>query len=280
MSRNYPNLEIAITDPYTLSHNDFLQLHNFTQDMWAEWSWELIHCNNCDTISGKKDVFSFLWFDFYSEKVSTILSRLNIDTIICPHCSSHSTEFVNQPQNTIPTMMQRLLTSKESNTIICRDRTGDIIGYGEVYADTFENAYKWELSQHYGSIDVSEMKKRVHKLIGINPSIMVVFSVLWLSLKYRSPFLFAHFLKTFFENTYFKYDEKPGLMEIWKNNGVYQVFMKLGWRSLNESDPEYFKKHLRASPQYDSVIALFPKSMSLFRKKFITGSVRNILQVV
>ncbi len=75
-------------------------------------------------------------------------------------------------------MRQRLLTSIESNTIICRDPTGDIVGYGEVYADTFENAYRWELSQHYGSIDVTEMKTRVYKLLGIDPSIMVVFSVL------------------------------------------------------------------------------------------------------
>ena len=279
MSRNYPDLDIAITDPHQLSHGDFRQLHDFIQDMWAEWSWELIHCSNCDTISGKKDVFSSLWFSLYSEKVSTILSRLHIDTIVCPHCASHTTEFVNQPQDTIPTMRQRLLTSIESNTIICRDPTGDIVGYGEVYADTFENAYRWELSQHYGSIDVTEMKTRVYKLLGIDPSIMVVFSVLWLSLKYRSPFLFAHFLKTFSANTHFKHEEQPGLMEIWKNNGVYQVCMKLGWRSLNETDPEYFSGHLKASPHYDSVIALFPRGLSLFRKSFTKESVRGILQV-
>ncbi len=36
MSRNYPDLDIAITDPHQLSHGDFRQLHDFIQDMWAE----------------------------------------------------------------------------------------------------------------------------------------------------------------------------------------------------------------------------------------------------
>lgn len=274
--------EIVIekVNPATLIDSDFLDLHKFTQDLWADGSSELLQCSDCGEISWKKDVYSWIPKEIYQETVSRIFEILEQEfPIACPCCKSKRTHIIHDTSKTIQAIKDRVFNSIESSMVIMREKhTHDIVGYMDAYLDSFENAFHWELQPHYPGISSNEMKNRIETLIEKDASEMIVFPALGIAPKYRTPFILARLLKYFAQVTFFQDEERvPGLMEIGKDNTTYKIFMDIWWRSLNDTDFDFFQKHLRASRNYPSVIAVFPECMVPFREKLTRNSVRKIL---
>ena len=277
--RSWSSLNISPTHPTKLTLDEFWEIHELTQDMWADGSSEFIRCYSCHTISGKKEVFGHLPINIYKKKVHTLIDVSQV--IICPHCRSSEIELIHTRSQSIETIRERLLTSMESHVVLCRDKqTGELVWYAEAYVAKFEDAHRWELAPHYPRVLVSDMQKRIQNILSVDTSFMIIFSALWLMMEYRNPFIFAELLKQFFGSVWFEQYSLPALMEIWHNNAIYKVFMWLGWQSLNATDPSYFSRHLVASPKYDSTIAVFPIALPLFQKQFAKWSVREILQLI
>lgn len=269
------NCFVEIRDPNQLTYEDFHDIHRFTQDMWADGSGEFIKCYNCGKISGKKKVFWYVPVEIFRKKVSQIMENYPIQ---CPECSSWHVGIVHEDEESIRIVQERLVNSLESSAVMYKEcGSWELVGYAEAYVDYFERAFHFELEPHYPRIPTQDMKNRIEELICKDVSTVIVFSVLGLSMAYRTPSHLARLLRSFFESTYFQNDACPWIMEIWRFNSVYKMFMWMWGYSLNDTDPEYFKSNLRASPEYDSVIAVFPESMIRFRKKFTQKSVRDIL---
>lgn len=267
------NIQINVVDPRNLTENDFLNIHEITQDMWAEGMSEFLICNNCNHIAWKKEVFWHFPQSKYKKKVSEILSWVSLK---CPKCLSSNINLMHSAQNNIPIIKDRLLNSIESSVVMVRDQWSNLISYWEVYVDFFDRVINFELRPHYPTIDLFDMKYRIEKILNQDISILTVFSAAGIVWNYRSPTLFIKILKAFFQDTNFSYYNTPWIMELNKFNPVYKTFMKLGWISLNDTDETFFSKHLVASPHYDSVIAIFPESMNKFQTHF-NLSIREIL---
>lgn len=266
-------IQIDVVDPKSLTENDFLSIHEITQDMWAEGMSELLICNACNNISGKKEVFWYLPQKKYNLKVSEILNWIHLK---CPKCSSSNVSLTHSAQNNIPVIKDRLLNSIESSVVMVRDECYNLISYWEVYVDFFNRAINFELKPHYPSIDLCDMRYRIEEILNQDIDILTVFSAAGITSDYCNPMLFIKILKSFFQNTHFRHNNTPWIMELNKFNPVYKTFMKLGWISLNETDETFFWKNLVASPNYHSVIALFPESMYKFQSHF-NLSIRDIL---
>lgn len=277
MPRTSP-LSMYPMHPQKLASDEFAEIHELTQDLWADGSSELLKCMDCSMISGKKDIFWHLPIDIYRQKVSYIIPQ--VSHMKCTHCSSSNTQLIHHSTSSIPAIQDRLMTNIDAHTVLCRNERWELVWYAESYVAKIEDAHRWELAPHYPHTSYLDIQKRIEKVLSMDISQVIVFSALWLMLEYRSPFIFAELLKTFFATIDFEQSDLPGIMEIWHNNGIYKVFMWLGGISLNASDPSYFARHLVASPRYASTIAVFPRTIPVFRQQFTKNSVREILQVV
>ncbi len=273
---NSHDINVQVCRPKSLVYDDFFQIHEITQDMWADGSSELIKCNECGHISWKKEIFGHLPNNIYKLKVAKLLDDKHLR---CFHCKSTSINLIHPADKNIAIIKNRLLSAIESNVVIARNTNNEIVWYGEVYTDYFEKAILKELSPHYPNIPIPEIKKRVEKLLWMDASIITIFAAVGILKEYRSSILFAKLLYNFFQYADFQLMDKPWLMEIQKYNPVYKVFIWLWGKSLNETDPAFFESNLHASQDYNSTILLFQNSMEVFKKHFTGLKVREILQI-
>lgn len=276
MSISSSVISIEPVDTQNLWENDFSDISDLTQDMWAESMKELIHCQSCWYIAGKKETLWYLPLEIYKKKVSTILNSVDP---ICPSCGSHQVDLMHPINQTIGLIKERLLWSLESHAVMCKNIEWELIWYAEAYFDTFHGVYKKELQPHYFGIQTDDMRSRIELILNKNISKMIVLSAFGLTMQYRNPILFAQLLKRFAESQNFTIPNAPWIIETERNSPVYKVFMWLWWIILNDIDP-FFHKHNHSVAGYKGIIAVFPESMNVFSRQFIQGSVRSILKLV
>lgn len=267
MNESNCNIHVAVECPHSLWDNDFKQLNEVTQDMWAYWLGEFIQCNTCWAIQWKQEIFWWLSKDIYNNTVASIMRTLNIKDIPCP-CCRWETRFIYWKEN-INAIRERL-TQSEAFIVICRDNVGSIVGYMDMYIDTLDVIYKRELASHYSLIGIEEIRRRTEKILWGPTSEMISFSAMWMLKQYMNMYLVYKIWSTLSSSKIpHAYEAMPGITELDRNNNLSSMYTMMWSRSLGFTEEDaYQKKIINIGKNYASDIVTFNKPVEDFRTKF------------
>lgn len=259
------NLNIEIVNPKELTEKDFEKINEVTQDMWAEWLWELVQCKCCNKMLSKKDVFGHLEKNIYEETVEKIMKTLNMETINCTECGEE-TKFIYWRENVI-NIKERLLQSEDSFLVLCKDEKNEIIWYEDWYVSSVDEIFKRELEYHYKNIWVWEIKSRVSNILWTTPEKMIVISSLWLISKYVNFYTAFEIMNNFYNAIPEKYEDLACIAEVDLNNNISNVTQILWWVSLWIQNDENLKGKIEnTSKEYKSNLTLIPNALWRYKK--------------
>ena len=265
------DLAIEALSPEKLREDDFVQLNEVTQDMWAYGIGEFVQCTSCSEMHSKQDVFWGLSKGVYEMTVAQIMRVLNMNDILCPWCGE-KTEFVFW-ENNIANIKERLLNSEESFLVVCREKEeGKIIGYVDGYIDSLETIFARELHYHYSDVWFEAVKNQVARVLGYVPPSLISFSSMWLVEKHSNFFTIFNMLRTFFYSIPESRREIAGITELDRGNVLYKIYTAVGSRSLGiDTIPEYRWKIRNTGKDYQSDIVVWANPIAQAVEKFTTG---------
>lgn len=258
------NKNVTRVLPELLSNEEFNELYELTQDMWAYGIWEFIQCNKCWEIHWKKEIFWWLSKEVYENTVANIMRILNIQDIPCISCwwETHLIYWHNHVDN----IKNKLLTSDFSRISLVRDK-GKIIGTGLYYKTTFEKIFDYELVDHYSLTWVKLIKERIDSILWWNPQKMIAFSTIGFIEKYKNPFDFFKILQSAAETLWEIWESIPWIMELDRYNPIHKVFMS-SWGVSLEIKKMVNGQISNTSKTYDSDLIVLPDSLKSFQESF------------
>lgn len=261
--------DVSVTNinPHNLSATDFSQIQEVTQDMWAYGLWEFIKCNECWEIQWKQEIFGKLSNEINENTVADIMRILGIKDIPCPFCW-WSTNFIYWEEN--ESAIRERLTQSDAYIAICRNQVGRIVGYMDMYIDSFDTIFRRELASHYKLIGIDEVRDRAEKILWSPTPNMVSFSAMWMLKQYMSMYLVFKLWNTLATSEIpSKYFRMPWITELDRNNNLSSLYSMMWSMSLElNNDVDFKGKITNTWKSYVSDVVVFSKPITDFREKF------------
>jgi len=265
-------------DPHNLTSDEFQDIHEVNQDMWARGLGEFLECKNCNYIASKADIFldpKFnIWVYQYKQSVKQIMKDLSCQSFDCPHCKNSMVEIYWS--HYLQDIKSRLLDN-QSYLTLCKFNN-KIVWYMDFFSTSLENAYERDLKRHYHNIWFEEIKTRVTNILGYIPDEVFCFTSIWLLENHNSFFSVFQLLNISLQSVPDEYNYRPGITEVSKSTNLHPMYTIMTGKSLGiAEDPTLYPKITNKQNWYLSDIMIFAHPVETFKKNFSIG-IRQFLK--
>lgn len=274
------NSDISITsmDPSSLSEEDFWKLNEVTQDMWADWIWELVQCVDCWRMHSKKDIFWHLKPETYNLTVKKIMWDFEVDNIKCTDCW-WETKFIYGRKN-IEVIKDRLTKTQKAFLVIGWDKNNEIAWYEDAYIDTLESIFNREYETHYRYIGIPEIRTRIDEALWYSPDRFINLSDIWLLSRHRSFKNIFAILQKFSQIIPDKYLDMPWFTELDERNSLHKISSALWWISLWLSRDTHLNDKISNIWEWYKSDLLVCHGLASIYKKHFSGTARTLIQLM
>lgn len=260
------NIYFDIPDTSKMEEKDFQRICSIERDMWArnEWRGEYMICKCCWKIMSKQDVFSHISKDIYIKTVSEIEKILWYPQFSCDTCNSNNVVYFYPENIYLNNVIERY--KKKTFLVIARESiTKNIIGFVDWYVETLDDMFEIELKDHYWSIWITEVKKKVYEKIWFLPDVVFSCSSLWTVEEYMNMTIIFNLLTVFFNSVPEEYADLVWISELNFWGSLHSIYHALWAKAL------WFKWDERLTnlgESYNSDVFLQEKLIKTYRGEF------------
>ena len=221
------NLTVSALDTYSLSESQIRQISEVEKDMWAFWIGEYVKCNCCWKIHSKKDIFWHLSAEIRRESVVR-LEELHIsDSISCKQCESTNTEFIYDVAENMKAIVDRYRNSVASYLSVLHDSNWDIVGFWDLYIDSFEWIYSREFNSYYGNWIYNQLSEFLDWY-----SMILYFSSIWTINKYISLREYFSIMNNLLFSVSDEFSSLPWITELEESTNLKRLHTSLWVRNI------------------------------------------------
>lgn len=180
-----------------LSIEDVNKIYEIEQDMWAEWIWEYLKCENCWEVYSKNDVFWDIVLEQYLETVSELEKKVWNDKFDCLCCWNQTKHIWGKDY--IEQIKERY-NDKESFLATVRSKTWEIIWFTDAYISDLDTIYKREFEHYYSEIGLDKIRDMIWVILNKSiPDRILMHSTTWIESKYSNLNIFFSLILEFYK---------------------------------------------------------------------------------
>ena len=233
-------------------------IHEIEQDSWARAFWELLQCNDCNTVLSKTDVFWHLSEKVQLKTVKEINSILWNPQIQCTHCWSKDTEYMYGEQ--YKSSIRERYKNPRSYLTLAKTIEWETVGFMDGYISDFTTIYDNEFKFYYDELWEETLKLIIEsKMKAQFPSEFLSLTSVCLKWEHCSLFIIFQLLKSFYKQLESINPNTQGIAELDPHSSLYKLYKLLGCYSLDINNTPEYKKKIK-NKNWDSDIYIFPKS--------------------
>lgn len=276
---------IESSNPKNISELDLKKIHEIEQDMWAEWIWEYVKCENCLKVFSKRDIFWHLSQDILKETVRKIEQLISLDSIKCTNCNSDAYHL--WWDDYLDEIKKRYKDDLVYLTLY-RDSSWEIRWFADWYINSFDIIYEREFSNYYNWVWSEAIKKVWEtKLWFPFPKEMFVWSSIWIEEKYRNFFALFNMIKIFFNS--FEENKNDILWiaesELWTNtHWIFQtVWAKWIWINKFVYEKSIWNKNINSKSDifvHPNCVIDYKREFSLTIREFLKKHWKNMKKII
>lgn len=218
-----------------LSRQEIEEIYQIEQDMWSreEGLWEYLKCSSCDTIFSKQDIYWRLAKNEYQKTVGELEQQQSRDIFSCTCCGWKL--YHSFPKDKyIEEICDRY---SRKAVLVLMEKWDMIIWFMDWYVDDFETIYDRELSDHYSSIWIEQIKSMVKDTLWwIIPQEFFSCSSSWTRERYMNMVHIYNLLRYFFENFPEDMKQTTALSELHAGWPYTRIFSSLWAESIGVRD--------------------------------------------